>query len=164
MNEAAAKAMELAKNKAELCNGTSRSGSDVTTNKPSKGTDSPSLSSNTDASTTDANADDNDDIIYTIRNIRSAASTSKHTATSDLKSLDDALKDAVKYVKKINENSKSSSGEDAAAAFAKSDIYLSEHRLLTLIKKCKNASVDAMDVDNANSGKFFKFLMNCFKS
>jgi hypothetical protein len=154
MNEAAAKAMELAKNKAELCNGTSRSDSNVTINKQLKGTDSPSSSSsNTDASTT--NTDDNDDIIYTIRNIRSAASTSKNTATSDLKSLDDALKDAVKYVKKINENSKSSSGEDAAA-FAKSDIYLSEHRLLTLIKKCKNASVDSMDVDNANSGKFFK--------
>ena len=153
MNEAAAKAMELAKNKAELCNGTSRSGSDVTTAKPLKGTDSPlsSSSSNIDANTT--TTDDNDDIIYTIRNIRSAASStsSKNTATSDLKSLDDALKDAVKYVKKINENSKSSSGEDAA--FAKSDIYLSEHRLLTLIKKCKNASsVDAMDVDNANSG------------
>jgi len=163
-NEAAAKAMELAKNKAELCIASSTT--DVTANKQFKAspTPPPVLSSSTAAGTssTTNNIDDNDDIVYTIRNIRSAASTS-NTATSDLKSLDDALKDAVKYVKKINETSKSgSSGAEGGAdvLLPKSDIYLSEHRIFTLIKQCKNAanSIEAMEVDNA-SCEFFCFLI-----
>ena len=93
--------------------------------------------------------------------VRSAGGRST-SPTSDLKSLDDALKDAVKYVTKINEeinlNSKS---VDLTSKKSKQEIYLSEHRILSLLKKCKNVQKTNRDLENFYmliASKIFKIL------
>lgn len=99
----------------------------------------------------DSASDDNNDVVVARSNVSSAvapstsrtASASATSKSTDLKNLDDALKDAVKYVTRISE-----SGGDHAA---KSSVYLSENKLLKLIKKCKEAKSPSshMEVDNA---------------
>ena len=143
-NEAAAKAMELAKAKADLC----KSGTEIKAAKQFK-PDNVRASTSAAAAQSNNDDDDNDDVVYSARNLRSASSAT--SSTSDLKSLDEALKDAVKYVTKINEqitlNSKS---VDLLTKKTNQENYLSENRILALIKQCKNDSnsTTAMEIDH----------------
>jgi hypothetical protein len=78
--------------------------------------------------------EDDDDVVVSRSSsaINLRASSAASHKSSDLKSLNDALKDAVKYVSKINENS--AKNEDKL----RKTLYLSENRVMNLIKKCKS--------------------------
>ncbi len=205
-NQAAATAIQLAKDKADLCDSKklrpTSTGSNflpssaiTTTNnntiaavattqqRPSTSTTSAIKTQNSNEKNSDEDddeddamdaandyeSDDNNDVIVTRSNATSASSSkataafasslnyqrqgstratssNNNTSTTDLKNLDDALKDAVKYVTRISE-----SGGDQGT---KSSVYLSENKIRRTIKKCKeqNSKIStAMEVDNANS-------------
>ena len=64
-----------------------------------------------------------------------------------LKNLDDALKDAVKYVTRMSE-----SGATDEVTSKSSSVYLSENKILKTIKKCKESVKQTqMEVDNSSS-------------
>jgi ubiquitin-protein ligase E3 A len=164
-NQAAAQAIKLAKEKAELCETSSKSAkqfklstsqnqspnmnntnTENNTNNNSKTSSSPRTSTNNNMDEDDYNdyfddEDDDNDVVVSKSssaiNLRTGSAASARS--SDLKSLDDALKDAVNYVSKMNETSNNTT--------SKKYPYLSENRILSLLKKCKKSSSESMEVD-----------------
>lgn len=148
-NQAASRAVQLARDKAELCEFSSKAAKQF---KPS--TSSQALSTSSSALSTNENKiktseiqdqemekdelSDDESVIY--KSDRPINSASSMKSTADLKSLDDALK----YVTKINKNS-----------ISKDSVYLNETNLLKLIKKCKESKENEMDTDaiSRNSSK-----------
>ncbi len=118
--------------------------------------------------------DDDDDIVISrptsssVRPGSSSASLNKNSS-SDMKSLNEALENALKSV---------SSSESKSKSNRNADLYLSETRVMTLIKKCKGKLNEArrakseckMDVDEkSSSAGDYSLLSNdeylkCFRS
>ena len=114
--------------------------------------------------------DDNDDIVI-LRPTSSAADVQIETSialnknTADMKSLNDALENAVKYISSANTKPN------------RRELFLTENRLLALIKKCRQNALDLkkektpskMEVDGLDSLTSFSLLTNeetlrCYKS
>lgn len=188
-NQAAAEAIKLAKEKAELCETSAKSAKQFklstsqnqspnmnnsnteinsanTNNNNPKSSTLPRTSTNNNMEQDDYNdyldgEDDDNDVVVSKSsstvNLRAGSAAS--TRSSDLKSLDDALKDAVNYVSKMNETSNDTT--------SKKYPYLSENRIMSMLKKCKKPSTnDEMEVDgvtmenkkNANNEQLNNYL------
>jgi hypothetical protein len=151
-NQAAAAAIQLAKKRAELCETSSKSAKQFKLSSPSDmnvESNSTSVNSKNTASGSsslactstaddnmeedDYNEDDNDVIVSKASstvNLRAGSAASTKSA-NDLKSLDDALK----YVSKMDSKNKKSA-------------YLSESKILSMIKKCKSKSSSSSEAAN----------------
>jgi hypothetical protein len=108
---------------------------------------------NNNNNNSDDSTDDNNDVIVTRTNSAASATSSSQLQQStksnstDLKNLDDALKDAVKYVTRMSE-----SGATDEVTSKSSSVYLSENKILKTIKKCKESVKQTqMEVDNSSS-------------
>lgn len=137
-NQAAGLAIKLAKEKAQLCEPLQKSS--AASNDENNLTQQPKMNTNSSSSNRNSmtdeqrdednyiemNEDDNDVVVT------SNASSRAVSASNELKSMNDALKDAVKFVAEMNQNK-----EKSAANSEKKNVYLSESRIMNLIKKCK---------------------------
>lgn len=155
-NQAAAFAIQLAKEKAHLCE--SKNTKQLKANSSNSRPTTSQTKINNETHQFDADhemdndyesdiSDDDTDIVI----LRSNKSSAKDhqvgslaiSSTSDFKNLNDALKDAVKYVTRISE-----SGVDQNK---KNSVYLSENKILKTIKKCKEiVRSNQMEVDFAS--------------
>lgn len=152
-NQAASKAVQLARSKAELCDFSSKSAKQfkpcTSTSQEESISSQPQTSSNTEIleDTNNTNQDyemsnelsDDDDIVF--KSTRPTNSAASIRSSADLKSLDDALK----YVTKINKDSEQTT---------KDTIFLNENILLKILKKCKEMNAtrdDDMETDASKS-------------
>lgn len=150
-NQAAALAIKLAKSKAELCETSSKSAKQFKPNQEEPCTSMdysqsvPSVKSERnkdedDEDYLDLNEDDNDVVVSrssSSLNLRASSATSS-------KSMSDALQDAVKYVSQISQQTSQTENNK--------EIYLSENRIVNLIKKCKaSLAENQMDTDDKSN-------------
>lgn len=178
-SEAAALAIRLAKEKAELCEGSAKSAkqfkpsihqspsemssssSPTTSNKKNETNNGSNQRNNQDDDDDFDDYEDDEDVVISRpssnMNVRPSSAASTSSKSSDLKSLNDALKDAVKYVTQINQTKPDEENKKIP--------YLSENRISNLIKKCKNCiketemEVDGSETSNTNNNnKFINYL------
>jgi ubiquitin-protein ligase E3 A len=145
-NQAAILAVNLAKDKSQLCknmNMTSDQEARTSQERASFTRNSENAQLHNQMRNDEENEDDDDVITSSSSSRATSASVSRST---DLKSVDDALKDAIKFVSKINEKSSSANNQEEQ----KKQPYLSENRIANLIKKCKLSlsHEEKMEVDN----------------
>ncbi len=118
----------------------------------------------------DEDDDDNYDVIIS-RPTSSQSSTNNPTSSSTVRpsalSISDALKNAVNYLTTATATSSPSSSSAAATTNNiesttknPNDLYLSENRLLNLIKKCKSNVIEARQAKNQNSKMFINMDEN----
>lgn len=137
-NEAAGLALKLAKERASLCENQKS-----TTTMMEQGNDD-----NGDDELIDFYEDDDNDVIVPSSSASSRAGSAMNSA-NELKSMNDALNDAVKFVtqmeqKRVESDASSSKTQTASTSAAansstssKTNIYLNERRVENLIKRCK---------------------------
>ena len=175
-NQAAAEAIQLVKSKAALCSQstttTGQNGHDdhvqpTTSTKASPhpiAKSRPSNSNNNNDSGDDDDGDDDDDsdvIVSNASSMLNMRSNAPVSSADNMKSLNEALADAVNYVSSSQASSSlstqsnaSNSSSSSGSGNKKKQPYLSESRIISLLNKCKrNAATTTtqatkMEVDN----------------
>lgn len=140
-NQAAALAIKLAKEKAVLC----------------EPIDKPCTSSSLAAHNATGEEEDDDEEFFAMNDdddviVPSSSASSRvgsasaSTSAHELKSMNDALNDAVKFVKEISEQKRTDKNglniSKSSILANKKTLYLNEKRIENLIKKCKQNLAD----------------------